>query len=238
MFNLLHLKNILINMSLINKVKCFYRPLPKNLYLSVFCKSYHTSVNHACKIRSTRKSNEEIKLHTLNPDINVQNNVLLFKHIDITKFFVMKFFIFGWLFCCTVLFYYCYDPKYKTHLLENISWKDYIKQCGLNLIICLYLSLTGPLLVLTFHLAYKRCVKYIILHKGGEEISIITYHLFKNERILKLPLNTVSSICSRSEKKVYIPIKIKGHSFYFLIDGLGKFVNENLFDNTIGTKKF
>lgn len=34
--------------------------------------------------------------------------------------------------------------------------------------------------------------------------------------------------------KSYLPMKIQGRRFYFILDGQGKFLNEKLFDYTVG----
>lgn len=49
-----------------------------------------------------------------------------------------------------------------------------------------------------FVMIYALCarnVKYIILNKGGETLSIITYHALKKKSTIHLPIGMVRAIC-------------------------------------------
>ncbi|KOC60284.1 Transmembrane protein 223, partial [Habropoda laboriosa] len=82
-----------------------------------------------------------------------------------------------------------------------------------------------------------RFVKYIILHKGGQNVSVITNHLYKRHNTFKLPVDEVKTVVARSQMINYLPLKIRGKKFYYIVDSDGKFLNGHLFDYTIGTKK-
>ena len=83
-----------------------------------------------------------------------------------------------------------------------------------------------------------RSVKYIILLRGGEKVTIVTYHPFKNEVKMTVPLDHVTCKATRNENKPYVPIKLKDLKHHFIIDKQGQFVNPELFDGTVGVKRW
>lgn len=51
---------------------------------------------------------------------------------------------------------------------------------------------------------------------------------------LTMPLSQVACHAHRQESPSFIPLKVKGHKFYFLLDKEGKINNVKLFDITVG----
>lgn len=82
-----------------------------------------------------------------------------------------------------------------------------------------------------------RAVKYLILRKGGQKATIVTYTPFGPNRMFTLPLADISSTQSRMAATSFIPLKVKGHWFYYMIDAKGEFRNTLLFDHTAGLKR-
>ncbi|XP_066148388.1 transmembrane protein 223 [Euwallacea fornicatus] len=82
-----------------------------------------------------------------------------------------------------------------------------------------------------------RAVKYLILRKGGQQATIITYAPFGKNRMFTLDLQCISATQARSAALSFIPLKVKGHWFYYMIDMNGEFKNALLFDNTAGLKR-
>lgn len=82
-----------------------------------------------------------------------------------------------------------------------------------------------------------RSVRYLILNKGGQKCSFVTYTPFGENRIMTLGLENTSCTSSRHHSPSYIPIKVKGHFFHYLLDTKGEFKNTKLFDNTVGLKR-
>ncbi|XP_043261681.1 transmembrane protein 223 [Colletes gigas] len=235
MFNPLHLKNTFLNASLINKLKFCYQPVVKNsVHKSyVFHKSYHSLPNHALKSRNTRESIEEM----MNVNTNVQNNVLLFKHESSTTCTLLRYFSIGWVFCSASLIYYSYNQINLSEYSKSISRKDYLNKKGLYVVMFACGIVLGPLAIFILHFSMQRFIKYIILNRGGKNVSLITYHLFKKEALLTLPVNMVKSSMSRQEAKQYLPLKVCDKLFFYLMDLEGTMLNEKLFDNTIGYDK-
>ncbi|KAL7305724.1 hypothetical protein TKK_0001977 [Trichogramma kaykai] len=96
----------------------------------------------------------------------------------------------------------------------------------------------GPLILITVWFITVRSVKYLILHKGGKSITLVAYHPIKMEKKYARKLEEVSSVAARSDKKGYVPLKLKGVRFHFILDKQGHFVNPELFDCTAGIKRF
>ncbi|ERL87751.1 hypothetical protein D910_05140 [Dendroctonus ponderosae] len=66
-----------------------------------------------------------------------------------------------------------------------------------------------------------RAVKYLILRKGGQQATIVTYTPLGPNRMFTLDLANVSSTQSRTAATSFIPLKVKGHWFYYMIDMKG-----------------
>ncbi|KAM8971808.1 transmembrane protein 223 [Sarcophilus harrisii] len=91
------------------------------------------------------------------------------------------------------------------------------------------------LLVLAAGLLYsRRSVSSVLLRKGGQRVTLTTHAPFGLGAQLTVPLHQVSCMAHRGEVPAVLPIKVKGHRFYFLLDKAGHFPNMRLFDLTVG----
>lgn len=239
MFNSLHLKNTFTCTGLMNKLQLFYATVAKNGKFKdpVFCKSYHCSPTNAFKIRNTRNSTAQAKSDALNVNTNVRNNVLLFKYENSGYFLGLKLFSIGWLCSSALLAYYTYTPQFKLIWSDDLSWIGFFKKTGGRIIYFIFAVIAGPAVIATLHFSTKRFIKYIILHKGGKNVSIITHHLYNNERLITVPVEKVRSTIARCDIHTYLPLRIRGNRFYYLLDSKGRFLNGKLFDNTIGVAR-
>lgn len=79
-----------------------------------------------------------------------------------------------------------------------------------------------------------RSVKYLILRKGGQQVTVITHTPFGENRMLTLDLEKFNCKQTRSEAKTQLPIKIKGHLMHYILDMKGEFRHPKLFDSTCG----
>ncbi|XP_030755410.1 transmembrane protein 223 [Sitophilus oryzae] len=92
--------------------------------------------------------------------------------------------------------------------------------------------------ILTLTWAFTlRSVKYIILRRGGQQATIVTYTPFSKNRLLTLDLNNISAKETRAAAKSFLPLKVKDYYFHYLVDMKGEFKNPLLFDNTVGLKR-
>ncbi|XP_078039038.1 transmembrane protein 223 [Augochlora pura] len=233
MFNLLYLRNSCTKINVINKLQFVYQGLKGNNKVKgyTFCKAYHTSLNNPVKVNHSRCREVD-----LNANTNIQNNVLLYK-MESNFYYFLRFFATGSVLFSGLLMYTTWDENLKSFFNTDKSLREYLVFNGLNLVLFAYGGLIGPLIFLVSFVTSKRFVKYIILHKGGDQVSVITYHLFKNQTVLTIPTCEVQSVVARRENKSYVPMKIKGKRFFYLVDSSGTFLNETLFDNTVGVGK-
>ncbi|XP_019737967.1 transmembrane protein 223 [Hippocampus comes] len=82
----------------------------------------------------------------------------------------------------------------------------------------------------------RRSVSQVVLHQGGTMVSVTTQSPLGmgHGRRIKVPLSQVACHAHRQESPSFIPLKIKGHKFYFLLDKDGTINNAKLFDVTAG----
>ncbi|KAJ9575915.1 hypothetical protein L9F63_007227 [Diploptera punctata] len=82
-----------------------------------------------------------------------------------------------------------------------------------------------------------RSVRYLILRKGGDQVTLVTYTPFGKNRMLTVDVNKVSSQETRHNARVQLPIKVKGHHLFYVLDMRGEFSNPKLFDSTAGLRR-
>ncbi|XP_048854053.1 transmembrane protein 223 [Brienomyrus brachyistius] len=82
----------------------------------------------------------------------------------------------------------------------------------------------------------RRSVSRVVLHKGGGTVTVKTQSPFGVDmaRHITVPLSHVTCHAHRMESPSFIPLRVKGHRFYFLLDKDGKLNNNKLFDITVG----
>lgn len=82
----------------------------------------------------------------------------------------------------------------------------------------------------------RRSVNHIILHQGGKMVTVCTQSPLGpgKGRKITVPLSQVACFAHRQESSSFIPLRVKGHKFYFLMDKEGTVTNAKLFDVTVG----
>ncbi|XP_072301222.1 transmembrane protein 223 [Eucyclogobius newberryi] len=82
----------------------------------------------------------------------------------------------------------------------------------------------------------RRSVNQVILHQGGKMVTVRTQSPLApgKGRKLTVPLSQVACYAHRQESSSFIPLRVKGHKFYFLLDKDGTVTNAKLFDITVG----
>lgn len=82
----------------------------------------------------------------------------------------------------------------------------------------------------------RRSVNQIILHRGGKMVTVCTQSPLGpgKGRKITVPLSQVACYAHRQESSSFIPLRVKGHKFYFLMDKEGTVTNAKLFDVTVG----
>ncbi|KAG5328476.1 TM223 protein, partial [Acromyrmex charruanus] len=177
------------------------------------------------------------QMSQLDVNTNVQNNVILYKFEGRTYFRNLKIFGAVQLFCCSVLAFYSYTPSFWDIYRADVNLKEHFLNYQINFILFEIdvFIFVGPLMCLYIYATCARSIKYIILNKGGETLSIITYHMQKKKSKLNLPVGMVKCTADRPDGRgTYLPLKIKNRSFYYLVNRNGTFVNSKLFDHAMG----
>lgn len=82
----------------------------------------------------------------------------------------------------------------------------------------------------------RRSVNQVILHQGGKMVTVCTQSPVGPGmgRKITVPLSEVACYAHRQESSSFIPLRVKGHKFYFLMDKEGTVTNAKLFDVTVG----
>ncbi|XP_071358413.1 transmembrane protein 223 [Trachinotus anak] len=82
----------------------------------------------------------------------------------------------------------------------------------------------------------RRSVSQVVLHKGGKMVTVCTQSPLGpgRGRRVTVPLSEVACHTHRHESPSFIPLRVKGHKFYFLLDKEGTLNNAKLFDITVG----
>ncbi|XP_048476513.1 transmembrane protein 223 [Rhincodon typus] len=80
----------------------------------------------------------------------------------------------------------------------------------------------------------RRSVSRVVLHRGGQQVTIASYLPFGRTSSFTVPLHQVSCVAHRTQVPSMVPLRIRGHRFYYLLDKQGQFYNAKLFDTTIG----
>lgn len=83
----------------------------------------------------------------------------------------------------------------------------------------------------------RRSVYQVILHQGGRMVTVSTQSPLGPGRgqNITVTLNQVACHAHRHESPSFIPLRVKGHKFYFLLDKEGTVNNTRLFDITVGS---
>ncbi|XP_078480191.1 transmembrane protein 223-like [Lampetra planeri] len=82
----------------------------------------------------------------------------------------------------------------------------------------------------------RRSVSQVVLHQGGRMVTVSTQSPVGagQGRRITVPLSQVACHAHRQESPSFIPLRVKGHRFYFLLDKDGTITNAKLFDITVG----
>ncbi|XP_022068782.2 transmembrane protein 223 [Acanthochromis polyacanthus] len=82
----------------------------------------------------------------------------------------------------------------------------------------------------------RRSVSKVVLHQGGKIVTVCTQSPLgaAQGRRITVPLSQVACHAHRQESPSFIPLRVKGHKFYFLLDKEGTVNNARLFDVTVG----
>ncbi|KAG8229106.1 hypothetical protein J437_LFUL009575 [Ladona fulva] len=179
----------------------------------------------------------------LETNTNVAKDVIMFKHDNARFFKILNIFALTQFLFWTYLSHFCYtqmkDAPVAKEKKEDQQWWRSIN-LGEN-------KYKNTLAVFCFIIGYGilagswmftlKSVRYLVLRKGGKEVTFVTYGPFGKNRMLTVGLENVSCEESRKSATTQVPIKVKGHLLYYMLDMRGEFKNGKLFDVTAGMKR-
>lgn len=177
----------------------------------------------------------------------VAKDVILFEH-DRTRFFRLLA-----IFCCGQFLFWAYlahfaftslrdtrqnsgEPQKVRTELGLFSFEMNLGSYAWRYGFTLGCLIIGGGIVGVARLFSRRSVSRVILHKGGGKVTVSTQSPLGPVRAhhLTVPLTQVACHAHRQESPSFIPLKIKGYKFYFLLDKEGTLNNPKLFDITVG----
>ncbi|EDW73825.1 uncharacterized protein Dwil_GK19663 [Drosophila willistoni] len=174
---------------------------------------------------------------------NVPKDVILFKYenpkfYNMLNFFGVCQFVF-WTYLSHFAFTTLKDAPVVEKEGEELKWFQRIN-LGENkykngITICSFLIGYGILFAVWMFTL--RSVRFLILRKGGRDVSFVTYGPFNRNRIMTVPLKCISAEESRQLARVQLPIKVRDKTLYYILDMRGEFRNPQLFDYTAGLKR-
>ncbi|KAK7143580.1 hypothetical protein R3I93_014670 [Phoxinus phoxinus] len=178
----------------------------------------------------------------------VSKDVILFQH-DRTRFFrLLALFCGGQFVFWTYLAHFAFtslrdtrningeSPKVRTELGGLFSFDMNLGSNAWRYGFTLGCIIIGGGIVGAAVLFSRRSVSRVILHKGGGNVTVSTQSPLGPLRAhhLTVPLTQVACHAHRQESPSFIPLKVKGYKFYFLMDKDGTLNNPKLFDITVG----
>lgn len=209
-----------------------FRPLARNL---LHCKQCRT-VNNPVISYSTAVTKP---LHELNT--NVAKDVLLFKYENPKFFRYMNFFaivqyIF-WTYLGSFAFTTLRDaPVDESKITEHTSWlkRIYLGQNKYRNALAIFALLIGGGSLALIWMYTLKSVRFLVLNKGGNHVTFVTYAPFGKNRLMKVPLDCVCCKENRTMARVQLPLKVKDTWMHYMLDMRGEFKNPVLFDCTAG----
>lgn len=200
---------------------------------------FHNSIT--CRQAYGRRGNETRLI--LEHEYSVPKDTVLYKYDNskfiklINLFALSQFFFWGYLshFAFTMMKDMPVSEEDKNN--PKISWwrKINFGQFKTGITIGCFFIGWGTMAVAWMYTL--RCVRLLILKKGGENLVFVTFSPFNRNRSLTVPLQQVSAKQSRMSARVYLPLKVQGRFMYYILDMQGEFLNSKLFDYSAGLQR-
>ncbi|XP_052860104.1 transmembrane protein 223 [Anopheles cruzii] len=194
----------------------------------------------AKKPGSFRNLSSQIAPRVYDVNTKVPKDIMLFKYenprfFKMLNIFAVSQFLF-WGYLCHFSYTTLRDAPVKKEEAVDLPWYQKIN-LGEN-------KYRNSIAIMCFCIGYGvlfaswmftlRSVRYLVLRKGGDLVSVVTYAPFGTNRIMDVPLKYVSAQESREAARVTVPIKIKNRALFYVLDMRGEFMNTKLYDYTVG----
>lgn len=201
---------------------------------------------------NTKKVVQSVTLYSSSSRMNIAKDVTLYYH-DRRKFFrLVGLASAGQLVFWIYLAYFQYS---KRKLFENLPRKNEDPSLDLSRprtgyvwkIVSVFESrpLSVAMVAVTFGMFLSftgwfyclRSVNRLVLVSGGTSVRVVTHTPLGGTHSFPVTLTDISCLGSRLDTKTQLPLKFRGHKFFFIVDKDGKFLQPTLFDNTVGLKR-
>ncbi|XP_013146772.1 PREDICTED: transmembrane protein 223 [Papilio polytes] len=210
---------------------------------SITFRSFPRSSNLSHTTRNSSYSSVTTKtIHDVNT--NVARDVILFKYENPKFFKYMNVFAIVQYMFWTYLGVFAFKslrdaPVDKSTITDETPWfrrinlgeNKYRNTLGA---VALIIG-TGSLAMVWMYTL--KSVRYLILNKGGQHLTFVTYGPFGKNRMMKVPVENVCCKENRTMAKVQLPIKVKSTMMHYMLDMRGEFKNPLLFDSTAGLSR-
>lgn len=179
----------------------------------------------------------------LNPNTNIVKDVILFKYENPRLFKAINFFAVAQFCFWNYLSYFSFNNLRDAPVVQgdttNLQFWQRIN-LGEN-------KYRNSIAIMCFVMGYGilaacwiftlRSVRFLVLRKGGNAVSIVTYTPFGANRIMNVPVNCISAVETRHVAKATLPLKVKNKALFYVLDMRGEFKNPALFDQTAGLSR-
>ncbi|XP_046736628.1 transmembrane protein 223 [Diprion similis] len=174
---------------------------------------------------------------------NLSADTILYKNENRKLFKLLNIFGISQLIFWSYLAHFIYtmlkDVPISKSEVEELPWWRTInfgeKKMRTALSICTFLI--GYAMFAFAWIHTLKSVKYLVLRKGGNQLTFITHTPFGGTRMRTVPLDKVCCKQNRAEAKLHLPIKVKGDMMHYILDMRGRFANPQLFDFTAGLQR-
>ncbi|KAK7063038.1 hypothetical protein SK128_024445 [Halocaridina rubra] len=223
-----------------------------------YSRLYTYASNHTLSIRASRSTRllhtskpqkqnpsmrpDETKL-ILDHEFKVARDTVIFRYDEPRLFRIMNIFAMSQFFFWAYLSHFAFTSMRDIPISEeeknneNLSWWKKINFGKYKNALTVGSFMIGWSTMAFVWLYTLRCVRYLVLKKGGESLMFVTYTPFNRKQYMTVPLQHVSAKQSRTTSKVYLPLKVKGKYLYYVLDMRGQFPNTRLFDYSAGLQR-
>ncbi|XP_055529260.1 transmembrane protein 223 [Wyeomyia smithii] len=217
--------------------------LPEKLLSRIGRSTIKTWLENKTGLNASRYSTNHFAARAYDVSTNVAKDVMLFKYENPRFFRMMNIFGVSQFLFWGYLSHFAYttlkDAPVPQKDVDQLAWYEKIN-LGEN-------KYRNTMAIMSFVIGYGilfatwtftlRSVRFLVLRKGGKNVSVVTYTPFGKNRIMDVPLNCISAQESREAARVTIPIKIRNKSLFYMLDKKGEFTNTRLYDYTVGMRR-
>ncbi|XP_075168539.1 transmembrane protein 223 [Haematobia irritans] len=195
------------------------------------------------KASPARHNSRQFCTKAYDVNTNVPKDVILYKYENPKFFKIIN--IFGicqfvfWTYLSHFAFTSLRDAPVEQREGEELAWYEKIN-LGEN-------KYRNGITIMSFAIGYGilyavwmftlRSVRFLILRKGGRDVTLVTYGPFGHNRIMTVPLKDVSAQQPREIANVHLPLKVRNRSLFYVLDMRGEFKNTRLYDYTAGLNR-